>query len=272
MVEEKAQLMISMLEESRPMCFLESVNRVWRLSEGTRGVDHVKNGILMRHHVIRDTREKIGCLIDGQGSEPLSAIHNKDAALYLNAFYQHICGSLDNLAWIIKHTLDILPGATESGSGRMDVSLFGKKFLRILKQDYSELHSVIARYMDWNQELKEYRDPGAHRIPLCLVTSFLNEDEAEKYKEFHNEFSEKVGAFAENVREHGFDQAAKEVGAALELLYAAEGLGTFAPRVVTDTGDKKVLSPPGQLDLDYHTYMDLVIDVLRVLIAELDGG
>jgi hypothetical protein len=127
----------------------------------------------------------------------------------------NIPGVLDNFAWTLLFEKE--PGAIQSLS-RMEINLFSKKF-RLLSS-FSEIEEEILSHDSWNKDVKNRRDPVAHRIPLYVPPSILNENEADSYKQLY-------GKYLENIQEVAFEKA----DANFEKL---NHIGRFFPHFVHD--------------------------------------
>ena len=108
-----------------------------------------------------------------------AALDPSDAAvlsLHVNAFWMHLYGALDNLAWALNYELLLFPGADEEAHGdRNKVALFGKNFTKALKTAAPPLASELKAHAERYEELRRWRDPGAHRIPLCAAPGVAND-------------------------------------------------------------------------------------------------
>lgn len=114
---------------------------------------------------------------------PLSDEEQVDLTLHLNSFYLHIRGCLDNLAWCLTYELGLLGAAKEDDrSAVQKVNLSGREFLRELESIAPEVAASLRKHSQWFQELKDLRDPVAHRIPIYAVPSVLNADEEHQYR------------------------------------------------------------------------------------------
>ena len=106
--------------------------------------------------------------------------------LCLNSFYTNLTGALDNLAWAATFELSLIPRPNESDpKSRGFCGLTNTLF----RQELSRLRPFTAPLLDgvdpWVREIKEFRDPAAHRIPLAFVTGMLSTDRQEEYSALH---------------------------------------------------------------------------------------
>jgi hypothetical protein len=147
---------------------------------------------------------------DPERDNPLSHDEQLELSRDVNILYMNVRGVLDNFAWCFLYEKE--PGAINSIS-RTDVDLFSTKFRKL--PCFSKIKQEIYAHDDWNKEVKERRDPVAHRIPLYIPPSILTEEEAETYNELNNEATEEAANF-------NFDEADSRVN----QLY---NIGTFFP-------------------------------------------
>ena len=107
-----------------------------------------------------------------------------ELTLHLNSFYFHIRGTLDNLAWCLAYEFQIL-GEVKEADLRFQgkVSLFGTPFQKGLEKLQAPFLGKLKSLTAWYRDLKIFRDPIAHRIPLYGIPSVLSPEEAMQYRE-----------------------------------------------------------------------------------------
>ena len=116
-------------------------------------------------------------VVHPEHTDPLPRESVEEVSRDLNVIYINIRGTLDNLAWCL---------AGEFGSedveklNPMSVYLFGRDFLK--SDGLKEFADFLGTFMDWSRELKERRDPSAHRIPLSVPPAILDKAAQEEYK------------------------------------------------------------------------------------------
>jgi hypothetical protein len=93
-------------------------------------------------------------------------------------------GTLDNFAWCFLYEKEACAVGLLS---RMNIDLFAKKFREL--PSFVKIAREISAHDDWNKEVKERRDPVAHRIPLYIPPSIVDHEEAERYKELVGEYA-----------------------------------------------------------------------------------
>lgn len=146
-----------------------------------RASKYLIHGFNARTRQIKETKFQLSENIkkaDGPSLDPYTACHN---TIFLNSFYLNVAGALDNLAWIIQHEFNIIEGADEKSKKRNKVVLYHKEFLEGLKKIDASTVDFILQYYDWYKELKEFRDPAAHRIPLLLPHGIIFDNHKQDY-------------------------------------------------------------------------------------------
>jgi hypothetical protein len=129
--------------------------------------------------------------------------------------------------------------------------LFGKEFSLKLKEIKRSLFEELEKHKEWYLDLKKYRDPAAHRIPLAFVQGVVAESESEKLKKLifdwesmNKEFSE--GNFSK------LDEALKNQNDFAKL-------GSFLPIIITSQGSRyEFNSAPRQIDKDHKEFLSIV--------------
>jgi hypothetical protein len=102
--------------------------------------------------------------------EALKSEDSPKLTMNINSFYIHIKGILDNLAVIIdkKYEMNI---------HFMSIDLRKNKFKKALKNININLYQVLDDYSEWLDEIKNKRDPIAHKKPLYVPPGIINSKE-----------------------------------------------------------------------------------------------
>lgn len=108
--------------------------------------------------------------------EPFDVYLWEELNVHLNAYYINLRGALDNLAWALKYELGILPDVTEDSYSRPQCNLFGRTFLVELKVEHGGLVAAIEGFSLWEKEIRDMRDPAAHRIPLTAIAGVITSE------------------------------------------------------------------------------------------------
>ena len=143
-------------------------------------------------------------------TQPLINEETTELTVDLNVIYMNLRGTLDNYAWLLLHEKN--PDIVDKNSPH-NIGLFGDI---ILKQDnFAEISPLLAAHISWAHELKQRRDPVAHRIPLSVVPSVLTDEQAKEYVSLFGEYGSQV--------------AAMEFEKADEIFAQIDQMGIFAP-------------------------------------------
>jgi hypothetical protein len=164
-------------------CFMKAAQISQALqSEGAK--EHLAHGFSRRMGIINSNFIGIISIADPQRTTPLSDDDRNELTLHLNSFYFHIRGALDNLAWCLAYEFQILGEVKEAENAfQAKVSLFGNPFQKGLEKRAIPFVGLLKALSDWWKEVKTFRDPVAHRIPLYAIPSVLSEAEATQYRE-----------------------------------------------------------------------------------------
>lgn len=158
-----------------------------------RAQQHIAQGFNRRVLMIDESSRAIHERISAAGTAPLSALLVPALAIDVNAFWLNICGALDNLAWAFAYERDLIPGAREDiPGGREKVGLFKKDFLKALGASSPTLHATLVAHEPWSEELRRFRDPAAHRIPIYPIPGVMNETQGEETKRLYAAGNEKL--------------------------------------------------------------------------------
>ena len=143
-------------------------------SSGAR--DHLLYGVGRRTGDIWGAlRELIGiCRVTR--TSPLSLDEVDSASRALNSIYINVRGTLDNFAWAV---VEEAGGLESAGLAPASVDIFGERFRRVVS--FRRVVKEIDHLRPWALDLKERRNPAAHRIPLAVVPAELTAEEAEEY-------------------------------------------------------------------------------------------
>lgn len=113
-----------------------------------------------------------------------------DININLHAFFINISGVFDNLGWVFVYENNLLGKADEGKIPRNGVGLFCENTQNHLSQelkDYLNTEVIKTWYTDYS---KNYRDSLAHRIPLYVPPSLLDESEAKEFQDIEEQLQE----------------------------------------------------------------------------------
>lgn len=164
----------------------------WKSQEHVRR--HLDYGLVRRLRMIEHCVLVLAGL-PADGSKALGLYKVEEVNVALNALFLNLRGSLDNAAWALVHHFELVDQPSEADAKhRRFVSLFGKKFLRALGEHDEELASRLTAMSDWGLQLAAVRDPAAHRIPLYIPPSVLDEEGAAKARALDEQIAVAVAA------------------------------------------------------------------------------
>lgn len=137
---------------------------------------YILYGVARRLSMMRVSYSEILRCIPTDRTEPLNADETATVERDINIIYINIRGALDNYAWCLLHqtttdkTRKLAPAK---------VGLFAKEFMA--DANLADLRPKLSDFSAWHTELKDRRDPAAHRIPLSVPPCVLNPEEASRY-------------------------------------------------------------------------------------------
>ncbi|PKG84374.1 hypothetical protein CXF85_08605 [Colwellia sp. 75C3] len=150
--------------------------------------DYLQYGYGQRSLQIMESHYKLTEVINKSGGERLDPYKMTEVNILLNAFYLNMIGAIDNLAWALQHEFNLIDGANENNKKRTRVGLFNNKFQEALSQYHPEIVNRLNEFKDWFFELKDFRDPAAHRIPLHCVSGVIRDEHKNEYLEAQKHF------------------------------------------------------------------------------------
>ena len=220
---------------------------------------HINLGLSNRFFMLKIARNKIIQIILEQNDTPLDFENASWLKLLLNSYYINLRGALDNLAWFINYEFKLQENIIEeAGKGNSFgfTDLFGKEFsikLKIIRQTLAE---ELEKRKDWYIDLKKFRDPAAHRIPLAFVQGIVTENESEKLKELVSEW--------EIINKDFSKGDFSKLDEAIKNQNDFSILGHFQPIIITSQGSKyEFNSAPQQIDKDHKEFIsvtEVIID------------
>jgi hypothetical protein len=116
-------------------------------------------------------------------SHPLSTDEGHLLNICVNSFYVNLLGALDNLAWASTFELAHLPSPNEEDqASRRFCSLASDDFRGRVSEIRPSIGALVAGLQGWLREVKRFRDPAAHRLPLSIVPGIMTYEEANEYR------------------------------------------------------------------------------------------
>jgi hypothetical protein len=133
--------------------------------------------LMMRHarvEVTATTHEATGPLSNDQGN-----LLN----ICVNSFYVNLLGALDNLAWASTFELGLLKNPSEDDADtRHFCSLASGDFRRRISGVRPSIGVLVADMQGWLREVKRFRDPATHRLPLSIMPGVMTDVEETEYR------------------------------------------------------------------------------------------
>jgi hypothetical protein len=186
-------------------------------------------------------------------TKPLASDRLNLLNVCLNSFYLNLLGALDNLAWATTWELGLLPSIDESADDvRKFCSIIGKRFLTAVGARDKNFGKWLDAQKPWILEVKKFRDPAAHRLPLAIVRGIMTEEEGQRYQELTKQSFEALLA-------HRWEES--------EALQAeADGLGTFVPYLDGPRAvNNGIYIVPNQMAADQRMFLSFTHEFLKYL-------
>ena len=220
----------------------------FQLLKVTAATEHFQ-GCAQRLQMMRHARHEI-YRVSTTRKKPLDSFTLVHLNICLNSFYMNLLGALDNLAWATAHEFTLLPVIAESDDGtRKFCGLDRKKFATALKKHRPAAESVLAGIQTWIIDVKKFRDPAAHRLPLSMPPGVMTVEEGERYRALHEQAMTALLAG----KHEEYDALSSK----------ANALGRFVPLLNKPRGpDDSVYVVPAQMAADQRRFLKFVNDYL----------
>lgn len=214
-----------------------------RLSEGA--VKHLHRGLMMRINMLQESVVVLNDELQNADG-PLNSYLATKLTLLINAYYLNLAGSLDNVAWAITYHHCLWDPIDEnSWKQRKYVQLMGKEFLdAISKKELSDLKNFLWSLKDWYWEMREFRDPAAHRIPITVPCAMYSESDA---KEIERLDSESASAIEKGDR-----------AAAREAFQKSNSLGQQMPIFISESTSRQIYDLAARVNQDHVNWHRIV--------------
>ena len=144
-----------------------------------RGAEYAKQGFCRRlETLVRSVDRVYELLPPDQEAIPESKVV-VDAAIAIQAFTMNAFGCLDNIAWIWVYEKEIKNGdGTELQRKRV-----GLKKKHVYEKLTKEFQAYLVSRQEWFDQLVNFRDALAHRIPLYIPPYVVPKANVIKYNE-----------------------------------------------------------------------------------------
>lgn len=170
-----------------------------------------------------------------------------DATSFLHAFLMNVYGAIDNLAriWCVE--------AGVKTSSDMHIG-FRKKNATVRDTLSNELTNCLNQAEDWFEYLDSYRHSVAHRIPVYIPFSTIDETSEVEYNKLENELKDAI---------HN-----KNANLYYEVFFKQQSLGVFKPVMMHSFGENaRPVFFHGQIICDIAT----VTNMSKILLKDLEG-
>jgi hypothetical protein len=219
-----------------------------------QAIRYLKEGLTRRLYMMRASRILFREKARPDRKKTLPTYLVTELAIHINAYYLNLCGSLDNMAWIMAYEWAMLPGIDEGNSAsRQYCNLFGKNFRRDLRQIRNGLADLLDEYFEWNRELRNFRGPAAHRIPLYVAPGVMRDRETlERFYE--------IGKEAEKSEE------ARSGRSLSEIFEEQRGVAGYEPIITTaSVNGLEEHSIPEQVGMDHQMFLKIAGAIMNAL-------
>ncbi|MEM7062855.1 MAG: hypothetical protein AAF572_06800 [Cyanobacteria bacterium P01_B01_bin.77] len=218
------------------------------LCEGSK--KHIHRGLIIRllmmEKAILDLDSEVG-----NSNEPLSHNLSIELTLLLNAYSLNLAGSLDNLAWALAYQHNLIKDIDKDNSKhRRLAQLVSKDFLKLLQEHrVGALHTMLEPLQKWYWDIREFRDPFAHRIPLYVPPAVCTEDDEQRAEEWDKQAAELM--------------AAGEWESGRSLMYQSLNVGQHLPVFIAEVLKIQIYDLAGRIDDDHGIWLGVVDNVLQ---------
>lgn len=181
-----------------------------------------------------------------EATRPLSNDQGNLLNICVNSFYVNLLGALDNLAWASTFELRLLENPDEDDwDTRRFCSLTSDDFRSSISDVRPSIGVLIARMQDWLREVKRFRDPATHRLPLSIVPGVMSDVEEAQYLDLQRRAWQLMG-------EHRIEEAE-------ELFEVAATVGCFVPYLDGPLAlDGSYVVAPQLMAEDQRKFLDFV--------------
>jgi hypothetical protein len=215
---------------------------------------HLREGLIRRLYMMQSSRIFMRENTRPDRERPLSAYLATELAVHVNGYYLNLCGSLDNMAWMLGYEWALFPNLDENSiDSRRYCNLFGNRFLQDVRTKHSDLARLLTDHINWNRELREFRDPAAHRIPLYVSPGVITSEEV-------------LDSFHEIGREAGKSREERGGRSISEIFDEQRALATYVPLIITSAADG--LTPhsiPDQVGSDHTAFLKVTRTVIDAI-------
>jgi hypothetical protein len=211
---------------------------------------HLQRGLMIRLGMMEEAILSLDSEV-GKTNEPLNHYLVIKLTLFLNAYYLNLAGSLDNLAWALAYQHKLMDEIDEDNlKHRRLAQLVSKDFLRLLRQNNLEsLCTMLEPVQAWYWDIREFRDPAAHRIPLNVPSAICSEDDIQRAKELDEQAAALISG--------------GEWESGVDLMHQSYRVGQHVPVFIAEAPKIQVYDLAGRIDHDHGIWLEVVNNVLQ---------
>jgi hypothetical protein len=139
----------------------------------------IKFGVRRRLRMIMSSFQNFQSIIGPDRIVPLTPDQADNVCRDLNSIYINILGVLDNYAWAMVHQA----GQEETKQARpISIGLF--KPTLAADSNLRTAIGALSHFSDWARDIKDLRDPAAHRMPLYVPPAAYTADDATEFNRY----------------------------------------------------------------------------------------
>lgn len=130
--------------------------------------EYAYHGFTRRIGTLKRCIDNVYTICPSDQSEKLSKDELLDLRINLQSFVVNVFGCIDNLAWVWAKERKL---TNEEGKllSRGEIGLMSRKANKIIRNNFSkEFRHYLGSHKKWYENLKDFRDTLAHRIPLYV--------------------------------------------------------------------------------------------------------
>ncbi|EFL88674.1 hypothetical protein [Ahrensia sp. R2A130] len=222
--------------------------------------NHLLYGAVKRSRIIWSAYREFYSIAPPNRTAPLTGEEPFDVDRALNDIYIQSRGLLDNFAWGMLYALH--PEKVDSTHPN-DIGIFSKKFAKLPKLSW--LNEVVPEFKNWEKGLKLRRDSGAHRIPLSVPPSVVDEDGAKARSilltDWQKASADHIAALSQKHPEEEIEKLEKIAESFKSRL---DNLGSFQCLMVQDANSQPVpIYPTVTEDVGY------LVQLVSILVERL---
>lgn len=225
--EERFELQLTYTIELNSALYQARMNSfriATKLQQGSEAYKFLVHGAGRRFIAIQTAIQSILEISPPSQDTPIGMNNVHKVSNDLNTIYINIRGLLDNYAWTL---VELRGGAAALGLRITAIGLFDKRFWQALAEPGLEA-SIMSR-LSWHDEMKERRDPAAHRIPLSVPPAVHNPTTIVAYREREAAMSAAQRRGGELALERRYDESQAAFAEANEIAEEMEYIGGFWP-------------------------------------------